>query len=64
MREQGSDASESSLRLMENSQLPQHHRSVVIDLLSCQTVIGAEGVDAAKGNLYTPSRCRKTSPRA
>src|ERR1039458_4412362 len=40
MREQDRDASENSLRLMENSQLPQNHRSVVIDLLSRQTVIG------------------------
>jgi|CZKD01.1.fsa_nt_gi hypothetical protein len=53
MREQDRDASENSLRLMENSQLPQNHRSVVIDLLSRQTVIGP--------NVYTPQRKLRSS---
>ncbi len=63
MRKQNRDAPEGSLWLMENSQLPQNHSSVVVDSLSCQTVISTEGVHATKRNLYAPSRCGKTSPR-
>ena len=64
MGEEDTDASNGSLRLMENSQLPQNHSSVVIDSLSCQAVIGTEGVHTTKRDLHRPSRCRETTPWA
>ena len=64
MSRQNRDLSQSALRLVENAELPQHCAAVVIDFFAGQTVIGVEGVHAAKRKLDPPPRRRKAAPAA
>ena len=58
------DASPCALRLVEDAELSQHRRPVVIDFFSRQAVVGIEAVHATEREFDTPSGGRKAPPRA
>jgi len=64
MSGENGDSSQQALRLMENTQLPQHRATVVVDFFAGETVVGVEGVDAAKRELDAARGGREAAPRA
>jgi hypothetical protein len=61
---QGRNLSQNTLRFVEDADLAQYGRPVVINLFSGQTIVRVEGVHAAQRNLDAAACRRKTTPSA
>src|SRR5262249_650060 len=64
MSRQRRKLSKNALKFVKDAQLPQHRRPVVVDLLSGQSILGVEGVDAAQRNLNAAACRRKAAAGA
>src|ERR1035437_1856688 len=62
MSRHSADLAQHTLRLVEDTELSQHCRPVVIDLFSSQTIFGVERVHPAKRDLDSSSGRRKPAP--
>lgn len=64
MRYQDAESPQERLRLAENTKLPEHRASIVVDLLPGQPVLSVKGIHAAQRKLHAPARRRKAAPLA
>jgi nitrite reductase/ring-hydroxylating ferredoxin subunit len=64
MGQQDTDLAQSSLGLMEHAELPEDGRTIVVNPLAGQAIVGVKRVHAAQGKFDSPSGGRQTAPIA
>ena len=64
MSRHNTDLAQYALGLVEYAELPQDRRAIIVDSLTGQTIVGVKRVHAAKRELDSPPRRRKSAPAA
>ena len=64
MRNKNGETTQRGLGLVENAELPQYGRSVVVDFFSRQAATGVKGVHGTKREFDSPPGGGKAAPRA